>query len=509
MKPTCEHCDCGKVAYGREATESLWVSTSQPPSFHPLKGDASVDVVIVGAGITGLTTAYLLQKAGRKVMLLDANKLGQGVTGYTSAHLTYVLDAKFQKLVKRFGVKNMKLVQASNRAAIDTIGKIVKDEGIDCDFETVEGYLYTEREKDDEIIHGEVEAAKKIGIHATYTKNVPLPFPTHSGAHFPGQAQFHPLQYIFALAKIIAERGGMIHTDTRVMDVEGRKVITEKGTVTAREIVLATHAPILKSLIGVQAKTTPSKSYIVGIRVSDKEPDALYWDTDHPYQYIRTSKDEKGSVIVIGGKDHPAGMTIDTRKKSGELEAYARKRFTVTAIDYAWSSLYFIPCDDLPYIGKKKGMYVATGYSGNGLTFGTVAALLISDLIVGKENAWAKIYSPNRITLAGMLRLLRYGWNNMKHLFLDRIRKKGRKDPKDIAPGDGAIATVNGKQVALYRDESGKVTTLSPVCTHAGCIVAWNAYEKTWDCPCHGGRFAATGKVINGPPVKDLEKATP
>ena len=520
--PSCEHCHhSSSAAGGRTVGESLWSATATGPSFPALSGDTKADVVIVGGGITGLTTAYLLQKAGRNVTVVESNKLGQGVTGYTSAHLTYILDAKFQDLVKRFGVKKMRLVQDSNEAALATIARIVKEEHIDCDWSAVDGYLYAETEKDEKYLRDELEAAKRLGIAATYTKDVPLPFPTFCGIRFPDQAQFHPLKYIFALAKIIADRGGKIIEGTRVTGVKGRRVVTESGIITAEEIILATHAQILSQLLTVQAKTAPSTSYILGVRLKNTEaPKGLFWDTDHPYQYIRTYHHEGDAVVVIGGKDHPSGTQIDTRAKIRELEHYARKRFEVASIAYAWSAMYFTACDELPYIGRapfKKHLFVATGYAGNGLTFGTVAALLLTDMLCGKKNpcpslprrqaggrrAWRKIYSPNRLSLAGILRLMRYGWNNFRHVALDRFaRRKGTLE--DVKPGEGTIATVKGKTIALYRDPSGKITKLSPICTHAGCTVAWNAFEKTWDCPCHGGRYSPTGKVLNGPPVKDL-----
>jgi glycine/D-amino acid oxidase-like deaminating enzyme/nitrite reductase/ring-hydroxylating ferredoxin subunit len=505
----CEHCDCEKKELqGRAAGASLWAATVQAPSYPSLPGDTQVDVAIVGGGITGLTTAYLLQKAGKKVAVIEANALGQGVTGYTSAHLTFVLDSKFYQLIKKFGLSRARLMQQSNQAALDTIRDIIQSEHIDCDWAATDGYLYTESSEDDEVIRKEVTAARDLGIDASYTTEVPLPFPTYSGVRFSGQAVFHPLKYVYALAKIIAGRGGQVFEHTRVTDLKDGCVITDKGKVKAADVVLATHAPLFSQLLTVQAKTAPYRSYIIGFKAAQEHPaPGLFWDTDEPYQYIRSYATQAGQVVVVGGKDHPAGKPVDTRRYTGALEKYARQRFMVESVDYAWSAQYFRPVDDLPYIGRapfRKHLYVATGYSGNGLTFGTVAALLISDLIQNKRSAWAKLYSPNRVSLAGLGRLMQYGWNNFNHVVVDRFKKGAATSAKGLDNEQGMVVTEGGKKIALYKDAQGNVTKLSPVCTHAGCIVQWNSFEKTWDCPCHGGRYTSFGKVINGPPVKDL-----
>ncbi len=508
----CENCDCknnqGKIVLG--TNNSLWEKTVTMPRFTKLAGDVSVDTVIIGGGITGLTTAYLLQKAGQKVAVVEAAKIGMGVTGYTTAHITEQLDIFFTDLIKQFGKKRARLVADSSREAIGLIERITRELTIADDFERVPGYLYTESEKDIDFLHKELEAAKSLGVEGEYVTDVPLPFPVKGALQFNGQAQFHPLKYLAALAKHITERGGMIFEDTRVTNVRGGQVITGEGVLTGKDVVMATHTPILSRLLPVQGKLSPKRSYVLSTRLPNEGSvgNGLFWETKRPYHYARTYRAPEGQVLVVGGEDHTTGEVSDTKERFERLAKYACKKFGVEKIDYQWSAQLFESADDLPYIGRApfaRHLWVATGFSGTGMTFGTVSALMLSDLILGKGHVWEKLYKPSRISLSSFAQLMKFGMANAKHVVIDRFKRAQKGSGDDLAFGEGRVMSVNGKNAAVYKNKEGKVTTLSPICTHAGCVVNWNNAEGTWDCPCHGSRFSGEGKVIVGPAVKDLQ----
>ncbi len=503
----CEHCDCGaKEESGQQAGQSLWAATAEAPAYPRLTGDLTADVAVVGGGITGLTTAYLLQKAGKKVVVIEAAQLGQGVTGYTSAHVTVTLDVRYAELIRKFGITKAKLVYQTSQTALDFIRQTVTDLSIECDYASVPGYLYSDTKEDVADLTKELAAAKQLGIDVSWADSAPLPFPTYGTVVFANQAQFHPLKYIQGLAKAFTAAGGQIFEKTRVEDVSKGHVKTDRGTITVQDSILATHTPILTKLLPVQAKLSQYRSYVLSATLkNDQIPVGLFWDTHTPYNYIRSYGDQ----IVVGGQDHHVGELLDTKKYIAKLECYVQEKFPIAAINHVWSAQYFKPCDDLPYIGQAPllaHVYVATGFIGNGLTLGTASALLLSDLLLGKANVWAKLYNPNRITLSSLVQLTKFGWNNFKHFAIDRFTPGAKGGAVDLANNEGKVMTEGGKKVAVYKDRNGVVTKLSPVCTHAGCIVQWNQFEKTWDCPCHGGRYSAEGVVLNGPPVKDLAR---
>jgi glycine/D-amino acid oxidase-like deaminating enzyme/nitrite reductase/ring-hydroxylating ferredoxin subunit len=489
--------------------QSLWEKTAQAPTFEQLSGDMEVDVAIIGGGITGLTAAYLLQKAGQKVVVIEAARIGMGVTGYTTAHLTEQLDIFFTDLIKRFGKKKATIIAQTSRAAIDQIATNIRDLQIEADFTHVPGYLYSEDQDDRQFLQAEALAAQELGIKAEFVKAVPLPFPTVGAVKFPAQGQFHPLKYIYGLANFVQQNGGHIFEQTRVQNIKGRKVITPQGVVRAKKIVMGTHTPILTRLLSVQGKLSPKRSYVLGAKLEGGqriEP-GLYWETKRPYHYMRSWGEGDDHVLVVGGEDHPTGIAADTRPSFDRLKRYARKKFSVASVDSQWSAQYFNAADDVPYIGKAPltpHVYVATGFSGTGLTFGTASAMLISDLILGRENVWAKVYKPSRLSLAALRQLVVFGINNVRHVLLDRLKSARAGSPDDLASGEGRLMRYQGKNMAVYKDDQGKVTKLSPICTHAGCVVQFNSAEKTWDCPCHGSRFSGEGKVLVGPAVEDL-----
>ncbi|MBD1936812.1 FAD-dependent oxidoreductase [Microcoleus sp. FACHB-68] len=501
---------------------SFWRKTTAETHFPQLITDISVDVTIVGAGITGLTTALLLKRAGLKVAVIEAFKIGHGTTGSTTAHLSEVPDAGYQTLISNFGKENTRLVAQSRRAAIELIAGFVAQGQIACHFQRVPGYLYTESREEIEYLQEEVQAANNLGVTASLTTDVPLPFPLHAGILFPNQAQFHPMEYLHALAGAIEGDGCHIFERTRVTDITDDvpcRVYTDRGSVKAQNVILATHTPIhdlfhLPDLLLMTTKIAAYRSYVLGVRLVEKRfgptspiPVGLFWDTAEPYHYTRTHTDSAGQILLVGGEDHKTGQDVDTEACFQRLEEYVRGRYEVSSIDCKWSAQLYEPVDGLPFIGKPgvhSHLYIATGYSGNGITFGTVAAMLLADLVQGKPNPWRDVYDPNRVPVAGASRLMTENLNVATHLIADRFKSDASR-LSEVRPNEGKIVDVNGEKLAIYRDEAGTIHALSPVCSHATCIVHWNNTEKSWDCPCHGGRYSPTGQVLNGPPINGLQ----
>jgi glycine/D-amino acid oxidase-like deaminating enzyme/nitrite reductase/ring-hydroxylating ferredoxin subunit len=488
---------------GKEANVSTVWDKKELPQDPLLEGDERVDVAVVGAGITGLTAARLLASAGKRVAVLEHSRIGTGTTGGTTAHVTQVPDRRYAELVSRFGRDGMQRVVESTRAAMERIASFVQEDTISCDFTRIPAWLYTESEDEISRLHEEVEAAREVGMPAVFVREVPLPFATAGAVRFDDQARFHPLAYLGGLA---AKLAGSIYEETRVVNVEGDgplRVETERGTVTADTVLFATHTPAGFSLL--HAELEPLRSYVLGVRLRDQEPpDGLFFDTADPYNYTRRQED----LLLVGGKDHKTGHG-DPDESYRALEEYVRQRWSVESIDYRWSAQLYEPPDGLPLIGQaltSSRVFVATGYSGTGMIFGTVGGMLLSDLALERERDWAEIYRTSRIKpLAGGPRIAKLNVEVARDFVKDRLTTHRIEDVSEVPEGGGRVVRLGGEKVAVYREESGKVHAVSPVCTHAGCLVHWNPSEKSWDCPCHGSRFSADGEVLEGPAVKGLE----
>jgi glycine/D-amino acid oxidase-like deaminating enzyme/nitrite reductase/ring-hydroxylating ferredoxin subunit len=493
-----------------KVSRSLWLATSRYPRFKPLGRDLRVDVAIVGAGITGLTTATLLKAAGKTVAVIEATRVAQGVTGYTTAHLTEVIDSSFDTLISHFGEDGARRAVQATRTALDTIASLVRDRSIECGLQRVPAFYYTEKDEGVQDVHDEHEAARRLGLAVSLTEDVPLPFPVKAALRFGDQARFHPRQYLLPLLKGIPGRGSHVFEDTRVLDIEDGSpclVETNTGTVTATDVVMATHVPLNKLLL--QTKVAHYRSYVVAGRTEARVPDGLYWDNEDPYHYVRLQETRGGPLVIVGGEDHKVGQEDDTEKAFAALRDYAHDRWKLASVLYRWSAQVAEPVDGLPYLGRNSSsshVYVGTGYSGTGMTFGTLAALIASDLILGRENPYAGIFDATRVKpLAGAKNFIRENVDFPVHLVADRLKPAEGDSYRDVQRGQGMILDVEGKKRAVFRDDDGILHALDPGCTHMGCLVAFNAAEKSWDCPCHGSRFSTDGKVINGPAVKGLE----
>ena len=481
---------------------SYWIATASYPRHPQLEGDLEVDVAIVGGGITGITAALLLQRAGKRVCVLEAQRVAEGVTGHTTAHVTEAIDARYETLERNFGRDGARLAAEANRAAID----FIEAHAHDCGFEKLPGFLFTERDDDLEELHAEYEAAKRAGLPVTMTDDVPLPFATRAAVVFPNQAQLHPRAYLLPLIEEIVKGGGKIFEETRVLSIDDGDpcvVKTDRGTVRAGFVIEATSSALNR--VFLQTKVASYRSYVIGATVAQPPLHGLFWDTDDPYHYLRSTGDE----LLVGGEDHKTGTEEDTFACYERLAAYLGARLTVRELRHRWSAQVLEPVDGLPFIGRNsmsKRIFVATGFSGTGITFGTISAMIVSDEILGRRNPWADLFSATRVKpVAGFTDYVTENVDFPLHFVKDRLEPAEAARVEDIEPGQGKLVRVHGRKLAVYRDDRGELHALSPVCPHLGCHVKFNEAERTWDCPCHGSRFTPDGRVVNGPATGNLK----
>jgi glycine/D-amino acid oxidase-like deaminating enzyme/nitrite reductase/ring-hydroxylating ferredoxin subunit len=505
------------MAQHPHSTQSFWIQSTETASTYPTLiretfDGVSVDVAIVGAGIAGLTTAYQLQKAGKTVAVIEAGAIATGVSGHTTAKVTALHQLIYAQLVKKVGADKARLYAESNQAAVEFVADLVQREQIDCDFSRRTAYTFADSAEQLQAIKDEVEAAVELGLPAAFVTETDLPFAIEGAIALDQQAQFHPRRYLTHLAQKIADGSSYVFEQSRVLEVNDGdpcQVVTDQGVVHAKDVVVTTNLPFLDQGLFF-AKTYPQRSYIIAAPIEgDRAPQGMYIGTGEGYRSIRTTPDQDRHLLLIGGEGHKVGTDDATPERFERLEAYARSQFGVSEIAYRWSSQDFVSFDQLPYIGKlsplQSHIYIATGFSLWGMTKGTLAGLILSDTLLGMENPWADLYDSLRATPFVSQQSLKQNLDVGMHWVGDRLKGLQNQSFDDVALGEGKLITVNGKKTAAYRDEAGQIHAVSPVCTHLGCIVNWNAAEKSWDCPCHGGRFSCDGKVLHGPPVKDLE----
>jgi glycine/D-amino acid oxidase-like deaminating enzyme/nitrite reductase/ring-hydroxylating ferredoxin subunit len=490
-------------------TTSIWMSGVDLPSRPALAEDLESDVCVVGAGISGLTTAYLLAREGRRVVVIDDGLVGGGESSRTTAHLVSALDDRYYHLESLHGEGGARLAAESHAAAVDTIERVSREERIECDFLRLDGYLFDPPEETDSQLDRELEAARRTGLTVERVARAPIPdFDTGPALRFANQGQFHPTKYYAGLVRAIEARGGRIFGGTHAEVFEGGSPTTVKTvsgrTIRAGSLVVATNSPVNDRLV-IHTKQAPYRSYVVAARVpAGAVTRALFWETGDIYHYVRLSALDAGSeALIVGGEDHRTGQEDDAEQRYARLEEWTRRRFPKAGpVEHRWSGQILEPVDSLAFIGRNPlddpNVYVATGDSGNGMTHGTIAGMLLTDLIVGRPNRWADLYDPSRKSLRAAKNFARE--NVESQVGYAGWVTPGEVDSTDkIAPGQGAILRRGLKKVAASRDASGKLFLCSAACTHLGCIVEWNGSEKTWDCPCHGSRFAPDGHVVNGP----------
>lgn len=497
-----------------ERTRSLWMETAQLRTAPPLEGDLRTDVVVIGAGIAGLSVAYLLARAGQSVTVLDAGPIGGGMTARTTAHLSAALDDRFDHLISLRGVEAAQRAAASHAAAIDLIEEIQNKEKIGCDFARVSGFLFRAPGDPMELLERELEAAHRAGMTGVgWAEQAPMPgIDTGRCLRFRRMGRFHPLRYLDGLHEALIRDGGRCFT-ARVVAVTGdgktATVRTESGRrIAARAAVVATNSPI-NDRVTIHTKQAPYRTYVITAAVPrGAVDDALYWDTADPYHYVRLQPGPTEDWLIVGGEDHKSGQADDMDARFARLEAWTRERFPQSGdVRFRWSGQVMEPIDGLGFIGRNPGdadnVYIATGDSGMGITHGTIAGMIISDLVLGRQNPWADLYDPARVSMKAGGEFVSENLNVAAQL-TEYVTGGDIASLRALKSGQGAVVRRGLRKLAVYRDMDGVLHERSAVCTHLGCIVAWNPLEGCWDCPCHGSQFAPDGEAINGPAFKPL-----
>lgn len=496
---------------------SLWLAESEP-GYPALEGDADdvVDAVVVGAGITGATTAFLLAEAGASVALLDSSRVAHGATGYTTAKLTVGHNIVYRTLVGSYGEEVARRFARSNGEAIERVAGLVARHALDCDFERATNYVYAERPESVPELEEEAEAARAAGVAAELTTVTDLPYPVAAALRVDGQAQFHPWKYVAGLVRLVAERGGRVYELTRATHVakgDPCVVTTPRGRVRGRHVVLATQLPFLDRGLFF-ARAHPVKSYAVAAPVPDDvAPRGMYISCDAPTRSVRSAPGPDGArFVIVGGEGHKPGADPATEERYARLEEFLAERFGGAQAEYRWSTHDYVPVDHLPYIGRLRGgdprILVATGFAKWGMTKGTLAASILADSVLGRPNEYAELYDATRANARrSALAFARENAGVGLRFFRDRLRSRpAREEVERLAPGEGTIVRAGVGQYAAHRDEAGVLHVLSARCTHLGCIVGWNPADRAWECPCHGSRFAGDGTLVQGPATSDLPR---
>ena len=490
---------------------SLWIDTTPQTAYPALDRRVTVDVAIVGGGITGLTAATFLKHSGLSVALLEGNRVSLGTTGNTTAKVTALHGLVYDTLISKHGEEAAGIYAEANRVALEYIARFVADQAIDCDFRRLPAYTYAEADEHLGKVEKEVDAARRLGFTAELVRETPLPFPVAGAIRFDDQAMFHPRKYALALAALTDGGGSFVFENSRATDIKetdaGVEVVTENGTVEAGHVIQATLLPFHDPAM-LFAKTHPSRSYAISVRVDGAAPEGMFLSVDSPTRSVRPHYSADGTYLVIGGEEHKTGQDENTEERYAAIEGWARERFGATSIDHRWSAQDYVPADGIPYVGplgEGSRVMVATGFKKWGMTNGTAAAIMLSELILGRPGEWLPTFDPKRLKIgASVGSFLKENLNVAQRMVGDRL-PSGGPSLHDLAPGEGAVVDHGGEKVAAYNDPDAGLRTMSARCTHMGCIVSFNTAERTFDCPCHGSRFDNDGRVIEGPATAPLD----
>ena len=498
-------------------TRSVWMATADTGVQPQLSEDVTADVCVVGGGIAGITTAYLLTRENKRVVLIDDGPLAGGETARTTAHLAFYNDDGLTEIERLHGTAGLQVAVDSHHAAVQRIFEIADAEKIDCDQKRVDGYLFVSPQGyGHDFLEKELDAAHRVGIKdAQWVDRAPLPFDTGRCLRFPRHGQFHPLKYVAGVVKAIWHRGGLVYGGTHASAIESdgtkARVTTAGGAVvTADAVVVTTNTPV-NDMVAIHTKQSPWRTYVVGLRVPKGSVNvALYWDTEEIYHYVRLQEGADHDVLIVGGEDHKTAQAGDYDQRYGRLIDWTRQRFPMAGeVEFYWSGQVMEPFDCLSFTGRNPGdadnVYIHTGDSGMGMTHGTIAGILLTDLIVGRPNSWAETYSPSRKPSKGLTTWVK---DNLvvAAQYRDLLTPGQVDGVSEIAPRTGAVMRRGATKVACYRDENDRIHECSAICPHMGCVVRWNYTEASWDCPCHGSRFDPYGKVVNGPANKNLDR---
>lgn len=471
------------------------------------------DVIIAGGGITGITTALLLQKAGKSCAVLDAHNICFGTTGGTTAHLNTMFDTPYSQISKNFSEDAAKFLAKCAKDAIALIKQHITEYNIDCGFEEAKAFTFSQNAAQSDMLKDMNDSCNEAGVPSVYTNEIPVPIPFEKAISIDGQAKFNPTQYVYGIAEAFEALDGVIVQHCRVHGVEENEetisVSTEHGHMHCKQFIYATHIPPGINLLHMRC--APYRSYAIAVTLKDdKYPEGLAYDLYDPYHYYRTQKVNGKNYLIAGGEDHKTAHAENTDACFNKLEAHVRKYFDVEEVSFKWSSQYFEPADGLPYIGHLPGnpgnVLVATGFGGNGMIYSQVAAMTLRDIIMNKDNEHENIFNPNRIKpIAGFANFVKENADVAKQLVSKWFSHDKINEVAELAPGEGRVVKFEGHTIALYKDDEANLHAVNPVCTHMKCSVAWNSAEKSWDCPCHGARYGIDGKVLTGPADKDLE----
>ncbi len=504
--------------------KSFWTASVQPIVLEKLNQNIETEILIVGGGISGLTTAYCLLKAGRKIVLIEDGYIGSGETGRTTGHISSALGEHYFELIKIFGKEKATLIANSHTEAIQFIENTVKQVNIDCNFKKVDGYLFLSDSDKLETLEEEFKATKTVGLHTEMLEETPALESKEQKwcIKFPEQGQFHIMKYLKGLSDAIIRMGGKIYTETKAEEISKTGAKANGFEIKAKQIVVATNTPI-NDWMAIHTKQCAYRTYVIATKITKgKLPYSLWWDTGNknskwiasPYHYVRVEEfDSKYDLLMSGGEDHKVGQADDENipeeERYNKLIEWTQETFpSMQKVEYKWSGQVMESIDSIAFIGINPGdenIYIITGDSGNGITYGTLGGIIITDLITGKPNPYQELYNPSRITLNTVGDYLVEGINTVAQ-YVDWITAADLKDAHELKAGEGAIISSGLKKIAAYRDDQNKLHTCTAFCPHLGAILQWNADEKSFDCPAHGSRFTTTGKVINGPANTDLKR---
>ena len=492
--------------------KSYWLASTPTTNYPILDENIDVDIVIIGGGLAGISSAYLLQKEGLKIAILESNHICQGTTAHTTAKITSQHGLIYNKIKNKIGKNLAKQYADANESAIHEYKKIIEDNQIDCDYIPQSAFIYTQQDEYIQKIQDEVKTASSLGIEASYVNKIPFPMEIKAAIRFNNQAQFHPRKYLLGLAKVI-ENKVQIFENSKAQDIkevgDNYIITTERGKkVRAKNLIIASHYPFYNKHGAYFTRIYTERSYIVAIRAKEKYPGGMYINAEEPARSLRHQSSEEGELIFVVGEHHKTGQSQNTNEHYEALIDFANNVFTVEDIPYRWSTQDCMTLDGIPYVGNftsnTPNMYIATGFGKWGMTNSMVSAMILRDLIIKGESPWQDVYNPSRQTITASAKNFVVENFNVAAQLIDGKLSSFPKDI-DIKPGEGKVVKIDGERVGAYRDEEGTLHLVNTTCTHMGCELNWNSAEITWDCPCHGSRFSYEGEILEGPAIKSLK----